>query len=73
MSPEIIQTEVFAELPAKLRKSGSPPERLAAGKSATPMGSFLEGPVFDRAGNLYVVDLAWGRIFKVIQRVNSSS
>ena len=65
MSPEIIQTEVFAELPEKMRKSGSPPERLAAGKSATPMGSFLEGPVFDRAGNLYVVDLAWGRILKV--------
>jgi gluconolactonase len=60
-----IETEVFAELPARLRKSGTPPERLAAGKTATPMGSFLEGPSFDRAGNLYVVDLAWGRIFKV--------
>ena len=65
MNPEPIETEVFAELPAKLRKSGTPPERLAAGKTATPMGSFLEGPAFDRAGNLYVVDLAWGRIFKV--------
>jgi gluconolactonase len=65
MSPQVIETEVFAELPAQLRKSGSPPERLAAGKSATPMGSFLEGPSFDRQGNLYVVDLAWGRIFKV--------
>jgi len=65
VSPEIIQTEVFAEVPARLRKSGTPPERLAAGKTATPAGSFLEGPVFDRAGNLYVVDLAWGRIFKV--------
>jgi gluconolactonase len=62
---ELIQSEVFAEVPARLRKSGTPPERLAAGKSATPAGSFLEGPAFDRAGNLYVVDLAWGRIFKV--------
>jgi gluconolactonase len=59
-----IETEVFAQLPARLCKSGTPPERLAAGKSTT-MGSFLEGPSFDRAGNLYVVDLAWGRIFKV--------
>jgi gluconolactonase len=65
MSAEVIDTEVFAELPARLRKSGSPPERLAAGKSATPMGSFLEGPSFDREGNLYVVDLAYGRIFRV--------
>lgn len=64
---EIIRTQVFAELPSRLRKSGTPPERLAAGKSAT-MGSFLEGPSFDRAGNLYVVDLAWGRIFRVAPR-----
>jgi gluconolactonase len=62
---KIIETEVFAEVPARLRRSGTPPERLAAGKSATPMGCFLEGPSFDREGNLYVVDLAWGRIFKV--------
>jgi predicted TIM-barrel fold metal-dependent hydrolase len=65
MGAAVIETEVFAELPARLRKSGTPPERLAAGKSATPMGSFLEGPSFDRDGNLYVVDLAWGRIFRV--------
>ena len=68
MTPEVIQTEVFAELPARLRKTGTPPERLAAGKSATPAGCFLEGPAFDRAGNLYVVDLAWGRIFRVSPR-----
>jgi gluconolactonase len=65
VNAERIQSEVFAEVPKPLRKSGTPPERLAAGKSATPAGSFLEGPAFDRAGNLYVVDLAWGRIFKV--------
>jgi gluconolactonase len=65
MNPQRIETEVFAEVPARLRKSGTPPERLAAGKSAVSMGSFLEGPSFDRAGNLYVTDLAWGRIFRI--------
>jgi gluconolactonase len=65
MKAELIQSEVFAEVPPRLRKTGTPPERLAAGKSATPAGCFLEGPAFDRAGNLYVVDLAFGRIFKV--------
>jgi gluconolactonase len=60
--PEVIKTEVFAEVPLRLRKQGTPPERLAAGKSATPAGCFLEGPAFDRAGNLWVVDLAFGRI-----------
>lgn len=29
------------------------------------MHSFLEGPAFDRDGNLYVVDLAYGRIFRI--------
>jgi gluconolactonase len=62
---EVIPSEVFAEVPQRLRKSATPPERLAAGKSATPAGCFLEGPAFDRAGNLYVVDLAFGRVFKV--------
>ena len=60
--PEPIKTEVFAEVPVRLRKKGTPPERLAAGKSETPAGCFLEGPAFDRAGNLWVVDLAFGRI-----------
>lgn len=68
MNPGILETEVFAELPPRLRRSGTPPERLAAGKGATPMGSFLEGPSFDRDGNLYVVDLAWGRIFRVDEK-----
>jgi gluconolactonase len=63
--PELIRTEVFAEVPAKLRKSGTPPERLAAGKGPIPAGCFLEGPAFDREGSLYMVDLAFGRIFKV--------
>ena len=63
--PELVRTEVFAEVPAELRKAGNNPERVAAGKGATPAGCFLEGPAFDRDGNLYVVDLAFGRIFRI--------
>lgn len=29
------------------------------------MDSFLEGPCFDRDGNLYVVDIPYGRIFRI--------
>src|SRR3954470_9578308 len=68
--PQRIETEVFAEVPASLRKSGSNAERIAAGKSPTPAGCFLEGPSFDRAGNLYVVDLAFGRIFRIDKNGN---
>jgi gluconolactonase len=63
--PQLIETEVFAEVPSALRRREVPAERIAAGKSPTPAGCFLEGPSFDRAGNLYVVDLAFGRIFKI--------
>jgi gluconolactonase len=63
--PQLIRTEVYAEVPAKYRKSEVAAERIAAGKSPTPAGCFLEGPAFDRAGNLYVVDLAFGRIFVI--------
>ena len=68
MNAQRIETEVFAEVPQRLRKRGTPPERLAAGKSPTPAGCFLEGPAFDRAGNLYVVDLAFGRIFLITEK-----
>ena len=30
-----------------------------------PTPTFLEGPSFDRDGNLFVVDIPWGRIFKI--------
>jgi len=64
-APQIIETEVFAEVPAKLRVKSVNKERIAAGKSPTPAGCFLEGPAFDRKGNLLVVDLAFGRIFSI--------
>ena len=63
--PTLVKTEVFAEVPKALRKTQPPAERLAAGKGPTPAGCFLEGPAFDREGNLYVVDLAYGRIFRI--------
>ena len=64
-APQLIQTEVFAEVPQSLRKTHVPAERIAAGGGGTPAGSFLEGPSFDRAGNLYVVDIPFGRIFRI--------
>jgi gluconolactonase len=62
--PEDVATEVFARLPESLRitdrRSG-----WAFGKGHDFLHSFLEGPSFDRAGNLYVVDIPYGRILRV--------
>jgi gluconolactonase len=63
---EIKKSEVrtFASLPAKFRKkrrsAWSDPNRAGAA-----LDCFLEGPSFDRQGNLWCVDIPFGRIFKV--------
>lgn len=62
--PEKIPTTVFARVPDALRKT----DRTAPffdGRPFAETHSFLEGPSFDRAGNLYCVDLPWGRIFRI--------
>jgi gluconolactonase len=61
---EIIKTEVFTSLPQKFRKKSrtawSDPNRQGA-----EVECFLEGPSFDRQGNLYCVDIPFGRIFRI--------
>jgi len=54
----------FTALPAKFRgkrrTAWSDPNRAGA-----PVDSFLEGPSFDRDGNLWCVDIPFGRIFRI--------
>ena len=62
--PETIQASVLTRLPDAFRQ----PRRtdwVDANKPGAVMDSFLEGPSFDRAGNLYVTDIPYGRIFKI--------
>jgi len=63
-----ITAEVFARLPPEMDLSAS--GRVSRWLADRPyhdhkMGSFLEGPSFDRAGRLYCVDIAYGRILRV--------
>lgn len=67
-APPQKKTEVFARIPDKFRKKGQiSQERLLAGKGTLETDVFIEGPCFDRDGNLYLVDIVFGRIFKVSQ------
>ena len=62
--PTDIQTRVFTRLPARFCN----PRRSAwadANRGGQHIGSFLEGPSFDRTGNLYVTDIPFGRVFRV--------
>ena len=61
---QYIKTEVFMTMPAKFRKKSrtawSDPNRQGA-----EVECFLEGPSFDREGNLWFVDIPFGRIFRI--------
>lgn len=63
--PEPVATEVFAELPSEFRRVGKRVPWSDARRGGKPIHSFLEGPSFDRAGNLYVTDIPFGRVFRV--------
>jgi gluconolactonase len=63
--PQEIEAEVFTALPAEFRRDGQLTSWAAARRGGKPIPSFLEGPSFDRDGNLYVTDIPFGRIFRV--------
>jgi gluconolactonase len=62
--PPSIDTEIYARLPDELRIADTPTPWSDA-RGGPPLHSFLEGPSFDRAGNLYCVDVWHGRLFKI--------
>jgi gluconolactonase len=62
--PQVVGARVLTRLPEEFRKL----RRSAwadANKGGASIDSFLEGPCFDRAGNLFVVDIPHGRIFRI--------
>lgn len=63
--PQIRQAEVFTAMPERFRRTGVASAWADANRGGQPTDSFLEGPVFDRAGNLYVTDIPFGRIFRI--------
>lgn len=62
--PQIIEARVLTRMPDPLRL----PQRSAwadANKPGQIADSFLEGPTFDRDGNLYLTDIPHGRLFRI--------
>ena len=62
---KVYPTEVFARLPERYRRKGQQSEWGNANRAGAALECFLESPAFDRMGNLYVVDVPFGRIFRV--------
>jgi gluconolactonase len=65
--PELIKAERFMSMPKKFRDrrrtAWSDPNRQGA-----EVECFLEGPSFDRDGNLWFVDIPFGRVFRITPR-----
>lgn len=63
--PDRIDAQVWTRLPDEFRVRDSAPEWAAANKPGHKVDSFIEGPSFDREGNLWLTDIPYGRIFRV--------
>jgi gluconolactonase len=64
-SPPRVTAEIAFRLPAHLSQAGEPAPWLRLHRHGAPLGSFLEGPSFDADGNLFVVDIPFGRVFRI--------
>ncbi len=63
--PNPIQATVWSTMPDEFRRAGQVPRWAEANKHGQPADSFLEGPSWDRDGNLWIVDIPYGRIFRI--------
>ncbi|MGX7680836.1 SMP-30/gluconolactonase/LRE family protein [Jatrophihabitans sp. DSM 45814] len=57
--------QVFTSLPNEFRRKDTLTPWSMLNRMGTPGDSFLEGPVFDSEGNLYVCDIEYGRVFRI--------
>jgi gluconolactonase len=62
--PQVLELETFTTMPEAFRRR-VPSVWADANRGGQPTDSFLEGPVFDDQGNLYVSDIPFGRIFRI--------
>jgi gluconolactonase len=64
-APPAVEAEVFTTIPESFHRRGeiSPWAQVQLHGVETPV--FLEAPAFDGAGNLWVADIPWGRLFKI--------
>ena len=63
--PRLIPTTIFSAMPDRFRRKGERSDWADANRPGAPTDSFIEGPSFDSGGNLYIVDIPFGRIFRI--------
>ncbi|MFM0505196.1 SMP-30/gluconolactonase/LRE family protein [Paraburkholderia caffeinilytica] len=63
-APPLLETHVFAKVPVELEIRNRSTDWLEGRHHGRPT-SFLEGPSFDREGNLYCTDIPYGRVLRI--------
>jgi gluconolactonase len=65
--PKDIHANLWTRLPDDFRKTDTVSDWAQTNKPGQQIDSFLEGPSFDAMGNLWVVDIPYGRVFRISQ------
>jgi gluconolactonase len=63
--PPVVEALPFTRLPDEFRRPEPTSEWHWHQPGVLPAHSLLEGPSFDLDGNLYCVDIPWGRVFRI--------
>jgi gluconolactonase len=63
--PTVRPLEVFTSMPDHFRRTGVRSLWADVNQGGRLADSFLEGPVFDGQGNLFVTDIPFGRVFRI--------
>jgi gluconolactonase len=63
--PLLIETKEFSAMPDQFRRKGVRSTWADANRPGLATDCFIEGPSFDADGNLYIVDIPFGRIFRI--------
>ena len=63
--PKDVPTSIFATLPPEFRIAAVGNEWVRGQPGACPARSLLEGPSFDKDGNLWCVDIPNGQVFRI--------
>ena len=69
--PQVIEARVLTRVPDSFRAKRRT-DWADANKPGHEVDCFIEGPTFDRAGNLYIVDIPFGRIFRITPKLEWS-
>ena len=69
--PQVIEARILTRVPDSFRRKQRT-DWADANKPGHEVDCFIEGPTFDRAGNLYIVDIPFGRIFRITPKLEWS-